>query len=221
MTGSLRITLTLLAGLLLAIPVRTLRAAAGETQAPPDRGPLFRVVGSIYDVDPDLLRAIAKVESGGRADAVSAAGAVGLMQLMPDTARSLDVSDPRDPAQNVLGAARFIADLRERDLCAADSTGSIALILAAYNAGPAAVCNYGGTPPYRETRAYVGRVLWAYLEGSLPPPTRRSSASRRISNLVPPHRPNAELSILHQFDAIRRARAPELTSTSLHDQGLR
>lgn len=117
---------------------------------------LFRAAGSRYGVSPTLLAAVAKVESGFNPAAVSPAGARGLMQLMPGTARSLGV-DPADPAQAVDGAARLLAGhLRQ--------LGSLPLALAAYNAGPGAVSRYGGVPPYPETQAYVRKVLAAMQE---------------------------------------------------------
>jgi cell wall-associated NlpC family hydrolase len=112
---------------------------------------LFTAAGRRYGVDPALLSAVAKAESGYRASAVSGAGARGLMQLMPATARSLGVN-PDVPAQAVDGAARLLADhLRTFN-------GRVDLALAAYNAGPGAVRKYGGIPPYAETRTYVHRV---------------------------------------------------------------
>ncbi|MHB8381110.1 MAG: lytic transglycosylase domain-containing protein [Candidatus Binataceae bacterium] len=172
-----------------------------------DQAALFRAVGSMYGVDPELLGAIARVESAGRADAVSPAGAVGLMQLMPSTARRFEVSDRRDPVENVLGAARYLAYLRASDLCAKTSSGSLAQILAAYNAGEGAVCRYGGLPPYEETRGYVGRVLWIYLGGSdlrvpggqpgVPRESVKSARNRRA----------AESSVFDQLEKIRQARA--------------
>jgi cell wall-associated NlpC family hydrolase len=112
---------------------------------------LFSSAGKRYGVDPALLSAVAKVESGYRPDAVSPAGARGLMQLMPGTARSLGV-DPDVPSQAVDGAARLLSDhLRTFN-------GRVDLALAAYNAGPGAVRKYGGVPPFDETRTYVKRV---------------------------------------------------------------
>ena len=112
---------------------------------------LFATAGAKYGVEPQLLSAIAKAESGYNPNAVSGAGAQGLMQLMPDTARSLGV-DPTDPAQAVDGAARLLAGHLRR-------FGSTELAVAAYNAGGGAVARYGGIPPYAETQAYVRRVI--------------------------------------------------------------
>ena len=107
-----------------------------------------------------LYRANIEVESAYRQDAVSSAGAIGLGQLMPATARDLGV-DPRDPLQNLDGSARYLAMMLE-------AFGDPHLALAAYNAGPDAVRQYGGIPPYRETQNHVARVMAvvARLEGS-------------------------------------------------------
>ncbi|MEX5516525.1 lytic transglycosylase domain-containing protein [Pseudophaeobacter sp. 1A09344] len=107
-----------------------------------------------------LYRANIEVESAYRQDAISSAGAIGLGQLMPATARDLGV-DPRDPLQNLDGSARYLAMMLER-------FRDPHLALAAYNAGPDAVRQYGGVPPYRETQNHVARVMAvvARLEGS-------------------------------------------------------
>lgn len=113
---------------------------------------LFQAAGAKYGVDPRLLAAVAKQESSYNPNAVSAAGAKGLMQLMPATARSLGVSDPLDPEQAVTGAAKLLRDLLRE-------FGSTELALAAYNAGPGAVKRYDGIPPYSETQNYVKRIM--------------------------------------------------------------
>jgi cell wall-associated NlpC family hydrolase len=112
---------------------------------------LFTAAGRRHGVDPALLSAVAKVESGYDARAVSGAGARGLMQIMPGTARGLGV-DAMDPRQAVDGAARLLSQYLD------DYSGRVDLALAAYNAGPGAVRKYGGIPPYAETREYVQRV---------------------------------------------------------------
>lgn len=112
---------------------------------------LFEQAGARYGIDPSVLAAVARAESGYNPLAVSPAGAQGLMQLMPGTAEGLGV-DAFDPAQAVDGAARLLSDhIRQ--------FGSLPLALAAYNAGPGAVTRYGGIPPYRETQGYVTRIL--------------------------------------------------------------
>ena len=112
---------------------------------------LFNAAGARYGVPPQLLAAVAKVESEFNRHAVSPAGARGLMQLMPSTARGLGV-DPFDPAQAVDGAARLLKENLAR-------FGSTELALAAYNAGPGAVRRYGGVPPYAETQNYVRKIM--------------------------------------------------------------
>ena len=109
--------------------------------------------GNAHNLDVDLLASVVKAESAGNANAVSHAGAQGLMQLMPGTAASLGVRDSFQPEQNVGGGSAYLDSLltRYRD--------NLALALAAYNAGPEAVDKYHGIPPYRETRAYVARVI--------------------------------------------------------------
>lgn len=111
-----------------------------------------------YDLAPEMLRAIIQAESSFRVRAVSPAGAQGLMQLMPETARELGVSDPFDIAQNIDGGARYfrqMLDLFDND---------VKLALAAYNAGPGTVRRFNGEVPYRETQNYIARVLTQLAE---------------------------------------------------------
>lgn len=102
---------------------------------------------------PDLLHAVIQHESGYQPCAVSPKGALGLMQLMPETARGLGVSDPFDPWQNIGAGARFLGGLLQR------FDGDLGLALSAYNAGPGNVERHGGMPPFGETRRYVGAIL--------------------------------------------------------------
>ena len=106
-----------------------------------------------WRLDANMLVAIVTVESEWHTKAVSSAGAIGLGQLMPGTAARLGVN-PRDPEQNLSGAARYLRGLLRRF-----GSKHYALVFAAYNAGPKAVAEYGGIPPYGETEAYVVRVL--------------------------------------------------------------
>lgn len=105
-----------------------------------------------YGLPPSLVKAVVEAESSGVQDALSRAGAQGLMQLMPATARELGVVDPFDPAQNIDGGTRYLAQLLQR------FEGDTDLALAAYNAGPGAVERHGGVPPYPETERYVRKV---------------------------------------------------------------
>ena len=117
-----------------------------------------------HNVDPTFVAAVIKVESNGYAYAVSRKGARGLMQLMPATARRLGVKSAFDPRENIRAGAAYLAELAERF-----GETNADLILAAYNAGEQAVEEYGGVPPYRETRNYVRRVLALW---SSPVPSR-------------------------------------------------
>jgi hypothetical protein len=122
---------------------------------------LFAMVGRMHNIDPDLLEAIAEVESGGDSLSVSPKGALGLMQLMPATASAFSVRDPFDPIANVMGAADFLDYLRTR-LANDLNTQGLPALLAAYNAGPGAVEKYGGIPPYAQTHNYVRQVIARY-----------------------------------------------------------
>ena len=126
-----------------------------RSDAPPDE---IDRAAKIYNIPAELIRAVIAVESAGDTAAVSHRGAVGLMQLMPETAGQMYVEDPIDPAQNIMGGTRYLRQL------ANDFGGDMVLVLAAYNAGPDAVRKYKGIPPYDETRQYVKRVLDHYYQ---------------------------------------------------------
>jgi soluble lytic murein transglycosylase-like protein len=112
-----------------------------------------------HGLDPRLVAAVIMVESSGDPKAVSRKGARGLMQLMPDTAKTLGVSNAFDPEQNVEGGSRYLRNMLDRH------EQDLSLALAAYNAGPTAVEKHGGIPPYPETQKYVKRVLALYEQG--------------------------------------------------------
>ena len=116
---------------------------------------LVRKYGSRYGVDPALGVAVLKAESDFRRKAVSSAGAQGLMQIMPGTQKELEVSDPFDPEDNIAAGIRYLGKLLDR-------YDGLRKAVAAYNAGPQAVDNYDGIPPYRETERYVNRVITLY-----------------------------------------------------------
>jgi Transglycosylase SLT domain len=146
---------------ILVIVLTSAGAAAQSIPNQPDLKTLFAVVGRLHNIDPDLLEAMAEVESGGDPLSVSPKGALGLMQLMPTTASAFAVLDPFNPVANVKGAADFLDYLRNRFANNPNLQG-LPTLLAAYNAGPSAVEKYGGIPPYAETNRYVQRVTERY-----------------------------------------------------------
>ena len=125
-----------------------------------DMDSIFEEAASLYQIPSKLLRAVAKAESGFNPKAVSKAGAVGVMQLMPGTARSLGVSDPYNARQNILGGAKYLKQNLDR------FGGDVSLALAAYNAGRGSVTKYGGIPPYKETQNYVKKIMADYTGDS-------------------------------------------------------
>lgn len=130
-----------------------------EMPAAIDRAKIWGIIeraGREYRIDPLLVEALISAESNFQVNAVSSAGAQGLMQLMPGTASDMGVSDPFDPEQNIWGGTRYLA------LMLLEFNGNLEKALAAYNAGPHKVRIYGGVPPYQETRAFVPKVLNQY-----------------------------------------------------------
>jgi soluble lytic murein transglycosylase-like protein len=116
-------------------------------------GEMLSHAGAAHNIDADLLASVVRAESGGQVRAVSRAGAQGLMQLMPGTAAQLGVQDSFKADQNIAGGTAYLDGLLVK------YHDNVALALAAYNAGPAAVDRYHGVPPFAETRAYVARVI--------------------------------------------------------------
>ncbi len=128
----------------------------GPTAAPSTRGSEFDAIiedhAQAKGLHPALVRAVIEAESAFNPRAVSRVGAMGLMQLMPGTAKDLGVNDPFDPVENIRGGTTYLRALLDR------FDGDVRLALAAYNAGPGAVERYDGVPPYRETRGYVAKI---------------------------------------------------------------
>jgi soluble lytic murein transglycosylase-like protein len=131
----------------------------GAASTPMDVDSAIEQAAARHNVDPNLVRAVVKVESNFNPNAVSRKGAMGLMQLMPSTARSLNVKNPFDPAQNVDAGVRHLKQLLE------SYGGDIKLTLAAYNAGAGAVARSSGVPHYAETQNYVRRITNLYYGG--------------------------------------------------------
>ncbi len=132
-------------------------------------------------LDPRLVQAVMQVESGYNPRALSSKGAIGLMQLMPDTARMLGVTDPWDPGENIRGGTTYLRRMLQR------FDRSLRRALAAYNAGPTAVARYDDVPPYRETRNFVQRVLGLYYgdASALPDLTRAKPQKTRVASDKP------------------------------------
>ena len=133
--------------------VQKKQASSGRLSAGKNLDSIFEEAAARYGVNADLLKAIGKAESGFNTSVVSSAGAIGVMQLMPATAQSLGVRDPYNARENIMGGAKYIAQLLDK------YNGNTRLALAAYNAGPGNVDKYGGIPPFEETQNYVKRVM--------------------------------------------------------------
>jgi soluble lytic murein transglycosylase-like protein len=131
-----------------AVPVATPVSTSSEA---PSYDDIIDRVSATHGVPANLVHAVIQVESGYDERAVSRTGAIGLMQLMPETARQFNVDDPYDPRQNIEGGVRYLKTLLDRF--------PLKLALAAYNAGEGAVRRFRGIPPYAETRGYVARIL--------------------------------------------------------------
>jgi soluble lytic murein transglycosylase-like protein len=139
---------------------------------------VIKVSATDYHVDPALIEAIIENESAFDSNATSSAGARGLMQLMPQTAVALGVTDSYDATQNIRGGTRYLRSLLDR-------FGKVELAVAAYNAGPEAVQKYGGVPPYEETRTYVRDVLASYSRRSQVGNVATNAGSQRGGIIVP------------------------------------
>lgn len=134
-----------------------------------DMDEIFQQAANQYGVPANLLKAVAKAESGFDPNAVSSCGAQGVMQLMPSTAAALGVQDPLDAEQNIMGGAKYLSEMLNR------YGGDTQLALAAYNAGSGNVAKYGGVPPFKETQSYISKVM-DYAGLSLDAPTTQLAA---------------------------------------------
>ena len=163
------------------------QSPAQSFQTATDLNEVVKAASGNYHLDPDLVSSVIRAESGFNVRAVSPKGAQGLMQLMPQTASELGVHNAFDPQANVEGGARYLRELLERydfDLIKA---------LAAYNAGPQRVEQYGGVPPYHETKAYVARIVRDFNKKKLAAKTAttpRSSESKPTGTPVPAAKPH-------------------------------
>lgn len=138
----------------------TLRTSTGLSSGSANLDSIFEEAGRIYNISPNLLKAVAKVESNFRPDAVSRVGAIGVMQLMPGTAAGLGVTDPYDPHQNIMGGANYLRQMLDR------FDGNLQAALSAYNAGPGRVSRNGGQP-LSFTEGYVAKVLNNFNGGNI------------------------------------------------------
>lgn len=134
-------------------------SSSSSSSASTDLDAYFEEAAATYNVDVNLLKAIARAESNYNPNATSSAGAMGVMQLMPSTAKSLGITDAYNAHDNIMGGAKVISQHLSR------YNGDVSLALAAYNAGSGNVEKYGGIPPFTETQNYVKKVL-AYYEGA-------------------------------------------------------
>jgi len=136
-----------------------LRSGSALSSGSADLDAFFEAAGQRYNIPPNLLKAVAKAESGFRPNVTSKAGAMGIMQLMPGTARGLGVADAFDPEQNIMGGAKYLRQMLDR------FDGDIRLALGAYNAGPGAVAKHGGVPSFSQN--YVSKVLGYFNGGDI------------------------------------------------------
>jgi hypothetical protein len=161
-----------------ALPASGHQSSPDAKLSPEDLHEMLTKAGQDHNLDVDLLASLVKAESGGNARAVSRAGARGLMQLMPGTAAGLGVEDSFKPDQNLRGGSAYL------DALLTKYHDNLALALAAYNAGPLAVDRYHGIPPYRETQAYVARVIHEFNRRVL---AREAQARRVVASAATLH----------------------------------
>jgi soluble lytic murein transglycosylase-like protein len=177
-----------------ALPAKNFAATRPNVAPAPSVNEVIQSASHQYKLDPDFLTSVISAESGFKSNAVSRKGAKGLMQLMPQTASNLGVTDPFDPAKNVDGGTRYLRELLER------YNYDPIKALAAYNAGPHRVEQFRGVPPYHETRAYVARIIHdfnrkkiaAEKEQQVKAPSAKTSQTKTsVINTSPAKAPNA------------------------------
>ena len=161
------------------IPHPSFSSRGKPSEPPSGLRDMIRSTASRHGISPQLVEAIVAVESSFNPLAVSRKGAMGLMQLMPETANAYAVRNPFDPLENIQGGIRLLRDLLHQ------FQGDLPLVLAAYNAGGKAVVEYNGIPPYRETQEYVKKVLGRYGGSPVMYP-RTVSASYRLYRVISP-----------------------------------
>ena len=150
------------------------KQAGSQLSAVQDLHGIISSASSRSQIDADFIASVIRAESANNPRAVSPKGAQGLMQLMPQTASTLGVKNSFDPAENVDGGVRYLRELLLR------YNGDAAKALAAYNAGPQRVQQYNGVPPYRETHAYVARVITDYNRKKLAQPQKARETGERF-----------------------------------------
>jgi soluble lytic murein transglycosylase-like protein len=168
------------------------RMAKPQSVKPQDLNQVINTISDRHHIDPDFISSVIHAESGFNPRAVSPKGAQGLMQLMPGTASKLGVSNAFDPSANVEGGTRYLTELLQR------YNFDVIKALAAYNAGPLRVQQYGGVPPYHETQAYVARIVRDYNRKKI---AQRKAAAATAKN-------NRRQKPLTQAAAARQAAVP-------------
>jgi hypothetical protein len=159
---------------------------------PEEINAIIEAAAQRHGVDPHLIQAITLFESYYLPHAISTTGAMGLMALMPETAKSLGVGDPFNPSDNIEGGVRFVKTLSETFQKDTD------LILAAYNAGPGSVIKHGGVPPYRETTAYVNTVgrIYRFLK------QESQERAGNMASIIAPSYSSEQSRVLEKYDFI-------------------